>query len=129
GVHARMLRPDTLSRVGEASGDSAAAGLPLVLLDPVPLDVVGVGDRQGVGAAVGGLADAGELVEGVVAVKPGLLSPALALLGQVALVVVAVREHPVIGHPVARAGLVAGHGPVAVEVVAVRAAVAGQLAG
>src|SRR5262249_54936344 len=104
---------------------------PLVLLDALAVDVVGIGQVQHRGRAVGRLQDVGQLVEGVVRVGRGLLAGPLGLADQVALGVEAVGVGAVAGQPVPGARLVAGHRPVAVGVVAVGrlAAVGEELVG
>src|SRR5262249_7434816 len=108
----------------------ATAGFPLVLLHAVAEHVVGVGHRQRSGGPVRGLPHGGQTVVVVVAVVPRLQPGTPRLLGQVALTVVSVRPRTVVGQPISRAGLVAGHSAIAVGVVAVVvAAVAGELVG
>src|SRR5262245_3793001 len=118
--------------VGEAS--SARTSCPRTvrvhrLLNPVPVGIILVVGPHLQGAAVdGALFGPGHLVAVVVSKRPGFQAGALALLGQIALVVVRVGVDPVVGQPVPRAGLVAAHRPVAVGVVAVGGrAVVGQL--
>src|SRR5262249_34210612 len=102
-------------------GRAAPVGV-LVRLHSVVEHVVDVGplEEQRPAAVRRPLRHAGQLVAVVVGVVPGFGAGALALLGEVALVVVGVGVEAVVGQPVSGTRLVAGHGAVAVGIVTVR---------